>query len=140
MTAPMRKKSAHADEADDLDRRIVLASQEGLALCPQPYHRIAEQIGAAPGDVMARMTAMLENGAIRRIAAVPNHYALGFTANGMSVWDVTEEDAASAGAAIGALPFVSHCYLRTRRFCHSITQIKTCVWWLVICYILPGDA
>jgi len=40
---------------------------------------------------------MLAEGAIRRIGAVPNHYALGFTANGMSVWDVADE--AVAGSA-----------------------------------------
>ena len=27
---------------------------------------------------------------IRRIGVVPNHYAIGYTANGMSVWDVDD--------------------------------------------------
>jgi DNA-binding Lrp family transcriptional regulator len=40
---------------------------------------------------MARLTSMLESGVIRRIGAVPNHYAIGYTANGMSVWDVPDE-------------------------------------------------
>jgi hypothetical protein len=35
-------------------------------------------------------------------------------ANGMSVWDVTDEDAVDLGAKVGALDFVSHCYLRPR--------------------------
>jgi DNA-binding Lrp family transcriptional regulator len=46
---------------------------------------------------------------------VPNHYALGLVANGMSVWDVEDEQVASLGAKVGALDFVSHCYLRPRR-------------------------
>jgi DNA-binding Lrp family transcriptional regulator len=51
---------------------------------------------------------------VRRIAAVPNHYALGFTANGMSVWDVDDARVDALGAEVGALPFVSHCYRRPR--------------------------
>jgi len=44
----------------------------------------------------------------------PNHYALGMVANGMSVWDVDDTRASELGAEIGALDFVSHCYLRPR--------------------------
>ena len=63
---------------------------------------------------MRRLQHMLDTGAIRRIAAVPNHYALGYRANGMSVWDVDDAHVAEAGRAVGALPFVSHCYRRPR--------------------------
>jgi DNA-binding Lrp family transcriptional regulator len=52
---------------------------------------LAEQIGIPPEEVMARLARMLESGVIRRIGAVPNHYAIGYTANGMSVWDVPDE-------------------------------------------------
>lgn len=46
-------------------------------------------------------------GAIRRIAAVPNHYRLGYRYNGMTVWDVHDADMPRLGALIGAQPFVS---------------------------------
>jgi len=96
------------------DRAIVLATQGGLPLEPRPYHAIAARLGLAPDEVMARMRAMLERGAVRRIAAVPNHYALGYRANGMSVWDVDEADVVACGRAVAALDFVSHCYRRPR--------------------------
>jgi len=51
---------------------------------------------------------------IRRIGVVPNHYALGYRANGMSVWDVPDELVDDFGARIGAIDFVSHCYRRPR--------------------------
>ena len=57
---------------------------------------------------------MLARGLIRRIGAVPNHYRLGFTANGMTVWDVADERVDALGERIGALPGVSHCYRRPR--------------------------
>jgi DNA-binding Lrp family transcriptional regulator len=100
---------------DTIDRSLVLATQGGLPLVERPYHQLAEQIGIPPAEVMARLTRMLESGIIRRIGAVPNHYAIGYTANGMSVWDVPDEGIDELGARIGALDFVTHCYHRPRR-------------------------
>jgi DNA-binding Lrp family transcriptional regulator len=53
-------------------------------------------------------------GIIRRIAAVPNHYSLGFKANGMTVWDVRDDVIDELGPVVGGLEFVSHCYQRPR--------------------------
>jgi len=100
---------------DDTDRQIIEATQEGLPLCPRPYHAVAEQLGLDGNDVMARLERMLAAGVIRRIGAVPNHYRLGFKANGMTVWDVPDQYITSAGRSVGALSFVSHCYHRPRR-------------------------
>lgn len=99
---------------DAIDRNLVVATQGGLPLTPQPYHDIAAQLGIAPDEVMQRLLRMLENGAIRRIGVVPNHYALGYHANGMTVWDVADARMAELGRMVGALPFVSHCYRRPR--------------------------
>lgn len=99
---------------DAIDRAIILATQEGLPLVPQPYHAVAEQVGITPDEVMGRMRAMLERGVIRRIGAVPNHYALGYKANGMTVWDVADARADELGERIGQLDSVSHCYQRPR--------------------------
>ena len=99
---------------DDLDRRIVAATDAGLPLCPQPYHFISEAVGVSAETVMARLAAMQDQGVVRRIGAVPNHYALGYRANGMSVWDVPDERVAELGREVGALDFVSHCYRRPR--------------------------
>ena len=57
---------------------------------------------------------MQHSGVIRRIAAVPNHYALGYKANGMTVWDVPDERVHELGQKVGELDFVSHCYQRPR--------------------------
>lgn len=99
---------------DTLDRHIIAATQAGLPLVARPYAAIAQRLGIDPAEVMARMRRMVADGRIRRIAAVPNHYSLGFTANGMSVWDVADSEARDWGRRIGALDFISHCYLRPR--------------------------
>jgi DNA-binding Lrp family transcriptional regulator len=99
---------------DAIDRAIIEATQEGLPLTPQPYHDIANQLGLEAAEVIRRFKRMLAEGIIRRIAVVPNHYALGFKANGMSVWNVPDEHVREMGIKIGALDFVSHCYHRPR--------------------------
>jgi len=97
------------------DADIVRGLQAGLPLVPRPYHAVAESLGISPDELMARLGAMLADGRVRRIGAVPNHYALGYVANGMSVWDVDDAALAELGPRVGALPFVSHCYRRPRR-------------------------
>jgi siroheme decarboxylase len=99
---------------DATDRRIIAATGAGLPLSPAPYAELGRWLGLSEAEVIARMTALRDRGVIRRIALAPNHYALGLTANGMSVWDVADEEADRLGAAVGALAFVSHCYLRPR--------------------------
>jgi DNA-binding Lrp family transcriptional regulator len=98
-----------------LDRRIVLATQAGLPLDARPYHWLAAELGVEADLLMSRFRAMLDDGRIRRIGVVPNHYRLGYTANGMSVWDVSDEDIKVIGEKVGELDIVSHCYQRPRR-------------------------
>ncbi|RCW80445.1 Lrp/AsnC family transcriptional regulator [Paracoccus lutimaris] len=102
------------NDLDPIDRRLIAATQAGLPLVEAPYAQIAGQLGLTEAEVIYRLTALLDLGIIRRIAVAPNHYALGMTANGMSVWDVEDAEAETLGAQVGALDFVSHCYLRPR--------------------------
>ncbi|WP_417841893.1 Lrp/AsnC family transcriptional regulator [Terasakiella sp.] len=101
-------------QMDETDRKIIKATQEGLPLVEAPYEAVGAEIGLSGDEVRQRLNAMLDAGVIRRIGAVPNHYALGYTANGMSTWDVPDEKVKEIGEKIGALDFVSHCYERPR--------------------------
>ena len=102
-------------QLDDTDRRIIRATQAGLPVCPRPYHRVADELDLPVDELMGRLRAMLDAGVIRRIAAVPNHYRLGYRANGMSVWDVRNDRIEELGPKVGELECVSHCYRRPRR-------------------------
>ena len=115
-TAPAlrEQRTGAAPVLDALDRRIIVATQEGLPRASRPYHVIAGQLQISAEEVMARLQRMLDAGIIRRIGAVPNHYALGYRANGMSVWDVPDGRVRELGNRIGELDFVSHCYHRPR--------------------------
>lgn len=99
---------------DATDRRIIAATQGGLPLVPAPYAAVAAGLGMNEDVLCARLRDMQAQGVIRRIAVAPNHYALGMVANGMSVWDVEDEQIAELGVLVGALDYVSHCYERPR--------------------------
>lgn len=96
------------------ERELIQATQGGLPLVPRPYEAIGAMLGISGEEVRSRLSSMLDRGLIRRIGAVPNHYKLGYTANGMTVWNVSDDLVHDLGEQVGRLPGVSHCYLRPR--------------------------
>ncbi|MEE9319700.1 MAG: Lrp/AsnC family transcriptional regulator [Granulosicoccus sp.] len=108
---PSTEKS---ESSEDLDRRIVLATQRGLPLDAKPYQWLGQELGVPQELVMERINTMLGDGRIRRIGTVPNHYRLGYVANGMSVWDIPDNLIQEVGQQVGHLEMVSHCYHRAR--------------------------
>ena len=108
------KKIGDGYRLDETDRKLVSVTQTGLSIEPYPYKKIAHDIDIPQDEVLQRLGRLLSFGIIRRIGAVPNHYKLGFTANGMTVWDVEDDKVSELGNIIGQLDFVSHCYQRPR--------------------------
>ena len=99
---------------DAADRRLVAATQAGLPLRAEPWSLLAGATGLSAGEIPVRLRALLEAGVIRRIGVAPNHYRLGLRGNGMTVWNVPDEEVETIGRQIGAASFVSHCYQRPR--------------------------
>lgn len=107
-----------AQGLDAADRAIVVATQAGLPLVPDPWAAVGQVTGMSGEEVRERLARLQEGGVIRRIAAVPNHYRLGYVANGMTVWDVDDAEIDRLGREIAALEGVSHCYRRPRHLPH----------------------
>lgn len=104
----------NTEALDPVDRQLIAATQSGLPLVPRPYEAVGAMVGISAREVQERLASMLERGLIRRMGAVANHYRLGYTANGMTVWDVDDARVDALGEQIGRLPGVTHCYRRTR--------------------------
>ncbi|WP_445156541.1 siroheme decarboxylase subunit beta [Halomonas sp. E14] len=114
-TCPSEPLAAAAEGGlDAIDRAIVLATQAGLPLVPDPWAAVGKPLGLDGEEVRLRMQRMQESGMVRRVAAVPNHYRLGYQANGMTVWDVDDAHIERLGRAVASIPGVSHCYRRPR--------------------------
>jgi DNA-binding Lrp family transcriptional regulator len=99
---------------DETDKKLIARTESGLPITARPYHTLAEELLLPVAEVKNRLQDLLNSGVIRRIAAVPNHYKMGYSANGMTVWDITDEKITELGKKVGALEFVSHCYQRPR--------------------------
>ncbi|PCI61727.1 MAG: protein nirH [Gammaproteobacteria bacterium] len=104
-----------AEPLSSLERQYILLTQNGLPIIAKPYHWLSERLNISVEQVLNLTNSMQQRGIIRRIAAVPNHYKLGYHFNGMTVWDIEDSQAEKLGQIIGKLPFVSHCYLRPRK-------------------------
>ena len=96
------------------ERDLVTEIQGGLPLGETPYRDVADALGADLGWTLRTIKRFEREGKVRRVGAVPNHYALGYSENGMTVWDVPDEAVDEVGPAVAALEFVTHCYRRPR--------------------------
>jgi len=96
------------------ERDLVLAIQDGLPLTETPYADVAAEVGRDVGWVVETVRRFTEEGKVRRVGAVPNHYSLGYTENGMTVWNVPDDHVEEVGTAVAEFDFVTHCYERPR--------------------------
>ncbi len=109
------------------DRKIVETLQEGLGLTPTPYAEAANKLGISEDWLMNRLDEMMNEGVIRRIALVPNHYSLGYRFNAMTVWDIDDDEVDLIGEQFGHEKSVSHCYRRPRKHPHWRYNLFTMV-------------
>jgi DNA-binding Lrp family transcriptional regulator len=96
------------------ERDLVVEIQGGLPITDTPYADVADAIGQDPAWVVETIKRFEQEGKVRRVGVVPNHYALGYTENGMTVWNVPDDMVDTVGPAVASLPFVTHCYRRPR--------------------------
>ncbi len=99
---------------DSLEHQIIELTQAGLPLVNRPYLALANSLDISEEELFTILQSMKDRGLIRRIGLVPNHYAIGYVFNLMTVWDINDPDIDHVGQLIGGLDFVSHCYQRPR--------------------------
>jgi DNA-binding Lrp family transcriptional regulator len=106
---PTESKTLTPEELD-----LVLEIQGGLPITETPYADVADAIGADTEWVVRTIKRFNQEGKVRRVGAIPNHYSLGYSENGMTVWDVPDDVIDEVGPAIAEFDFVTHCYERPR--------------------------
>jgi DNA-binding Lrp family transcriptional regulator len=97
------------------DRELIRAVEAGLPIVSRPYAHIATQLGTSEQDVIIRLQNLINNGAIKRYGVVVRHKELGYTANGMVVWDIPDDRVEEIGLCIGRYTCVTLSYRRPRR-------------------------
>ena len=97
---------------DESEIKLLRALNDPLPITPRPFAAIAERCGADEQQIVEKIRTWLADGTIRRFGARVFHRSLGYTANGMSVWEVAGDQVEDAAQFMASLPEVTHCYLR----------------------------
>ena len=97
------------------DRALIKAVEHGLPVVSRPYAEIAKQLNVSEENVITRLQLLMDNGAIKRYGVVVRHKELGYTANGMVVWNIPDDRVEELGMCIGKYECVTLSYRRPRR-------------------------
>jgi DNA-binding Lrp family transcriptional regulator len=97
---------------DDFDVAVIRALQGPMEVRPDAYAPAAAELGITVERLLEHLGGMVERKLLRRVAAILFHRRAGFSANGMGVWKVPEEQIAEMGPRMAAVRGVSHCYRR----------------------------
>jgi DNA-binding Lrp family transcriptional regulator len=99
----------------DFQKQLCNRLQRSLPLHSLPFAEIAAALNTTEDEVLEQTRQLKLAGIIRRVAAVINHRALGYSGTLVTA-HVPEDQIAPATTAVNALPGVSHNYLRRHRF------------------------
>ncbi len=103
------------------ERGYVLELQEDLAVEPTPFASMAQRLGTSEDALVKAAESLIDEGLMRRFAAVLHHRRAGFGANAMSVWRVPTDTGGVPGSGdrtdefgyqLAGYAAVSHCYRR----------------------------
>ena len=97
---------------DELDVAVIRALQGDMAVIDEPYAAAAAAVGLTQERFLEHLRGMQERGLLRRVAAILYHRRAGFSANGMGVWKVPEEQIVDVGRRMACVRGISHCYQR----------------------------
>jgi DNA-binding Lrp family transcriptional regulator len=97
---------------DELDVSVIRALQGDMPVVSEPYAAAASELGMAEGSLLEHLSKMQQRGLLRRVAAILYHRRAGFSANGMGVWQVPEEQILDIGRRMASVRGISHCYQR----------------------------
>jgi len=97
---------------DDFDRAVIRGTQGDMPVVPEPYAPAAARLGITQERLLGHLQGMQERKLLRRVAAILYHRRAGFSANGMGVWKVPEEQIVEIGPRMAAFRGISHCYQR----------------------------
>jgi siroheme decarboxylase len=101
-----------AEKISEVDREYIRQLQKDIEITKEPFKSITENVGITSAELFNKIKEYESIGIMRRFAAILRHRQAGFTANGMIVWKVPEEEVDEKGVKIASFPQVSHCYRR----------------------------
>jgi siroheme decarboxylase len=108
--APPRE--LEAQPYDETDVAVIKALQGPMKAVERPYDEAATEVGMTTDEFLTHLGGMVDRKILRRVAAILYHRRAGFSANGMGVWKVPEDQILEVGGVMAATRGISHCYQR----------------------------
>ena len=108
--APPRELEPQPYDADDI--ALIKALQGPMEAVARPYDAAAQELGITTDELLDRLRTMVDRKILRRVAAILYHRRAGFSANGMGVWKVPEDQIMEVGGRMASFRGISHCYQR----------------------------
>ncbi len=99
-------------QLSDVERKVLALLQDGLPASGSPYKDLAEQAGIEVEKFLNILRDWKQQGKIRRIGAIVNHFKVGFGSGGMVVWRVASQRLDEVGSILAGFKEVSHAYER----------------------------
>ena len=100
-------------ELSDIERRVLAILQGGFPVSQTLYKDIAEKAGISTEELLAVLENWKQQGKIRRLGAIVNHFKVGLSAAAMVVWQVEPEHVERVGTILAGFEEVSHAYERS---------------------------
>lgn len=99
-------------QLSDFEQKILAVLQHGLPESRNPFKEMAEKIGIDTEQLLEILKDWKEQGKIRRIGAIVNHFKVGLSGAAMVVWQVEPEKSEQVGNTLAGFEQVSHAYER----------------------------
>ena len=99
---------------NELDQRLLNDFQRGLPLTSRPYAAMAEKLGVSEQEVIDRLGALQQAGAVSRVGAVIRPHSVGVST--LAAMAVPADRLDEVAAMISAYPEVNHNYEREHHF------------------------
>ena len=105
-------RELEAQPYDERDVAVIRALQGPMKPVERPYDTAAAEVGMTTDELLEHLGGMVDRKLLRRVAAILFHRRAGFSANGMGVWKVPEEEILETGRKMASFRGISHCYQR----------------------------
>ncbi|MDD5458037.1 MAG: Lrp/AsnC family transcriptional regulator [Phycisphaerae bacterium] len=96
----------------DIEKKVLAVIQDGFPNSPQPYKDMAKKAGIEVDQLLDMLKKWHQEGILRRIGAVVNHFKAGADVGAMVAWQVERERVEEAGKILASFKEVSHAYER----------------------------
>lgn len=100
-------------ETNASQKALIKRLQGPFPLIDNPWKQIASELGNfTESEILQHINEWKSKGALRRIGILARHQKMGFQANAMCVWNVSESQISTIGKKLATRKEITHCYRR----------------------------